>query len=249
MYSVKVAALGCFGLVSGLAMAEKIPSVVPSPVEQAFIPLGFDDNDNVEVVLHGHFINSCYKTGDVKVTVDEATKSITLSPTALHYKDGYCLQMQIPFLQSVRLGVVKEGEYKVVVENQPNAKTERLSIKRTESSNPDDYLYAPISSVAIRKETVAENNTTRSIMTLKGEYPYMFNGCMEIQRVRKYMSPGNVMVVLPIAEVVQGETCLLRGGDQKFERQVVVDEKLEGDILLHVRTLNGESLNHLEENY
>jgi hypothetical protein len=24
---------------------------------------------------------------------------------------------------------------------------------------------------------------------------------------------------------------------------------LEGDILLHVRTLNGESLNHLEENY
>ncbi len=37
-----------------------VPKLVVAPVDNVFVPAGFDDNDNVEVVLQGYFANSCY---------------------------------------------------------------------------------------------------------------------------------------------------------------------------------------------
>ena len=64
---------------SGLANDGQEPALVGAPVEKVFVPLGFDDNDNVEVVVHGHFQSTCFKVGPSTATVDAAAKTVTIN--------------------------------------------------------------------------------------------------------------------------------------------------------------------------
>ena len=94
------------------------PVLITSPVEKVFVPLGFDDNDNTEVVIYGHFTSTCFKTGPAKATVDYDTMTVTVDAQAYRYTGG-CAQVMVPFTQSVKFGQVRAGSYTVVVTNRP----------------------------------------------------------------------------------------------------------------------------------
>ena len=100
---------------AGAIYAQKGPVEVTAPVEKLFVPEGFDNNDNVEVVLHGEFPSTCYNVGQTKATVDKENKLIKVEATTLYYPDVYCIQSITPWIQSVKLGVLDTGEYEVVV--------------------------------------------------------------------------------------------------------------------------------------
>ena len=109
IFSTQVASQAAFADALGL------PSLVASPIDAIFVPLGFDDNDNVEVVLHGHFTSNCSKVGPLSATVDEATKTILVSAKAWSYTSDRCLdqEMYTSFVQIVSVGVVEKGDYTV----------------------------------------------------------------------------------------------------------------------------------------
>src|SRR4051812_6946852 len=87
------------------------PVEVAAPVDKIFIPSGFDDNDNVEVVLHGNFPDGCYSVGEATAKVDQANRVITVHATSLIKPEEYCVQSLTPFIQSVPLGNLAEGTW------------------------------------------------------------------------------------------------------------------------------------------
>ena len=52
------AVLGVLGF-GARAFADDSAVLVQAPIDKVFVPLGFDDNDKVELIIHGQFPNTC----------------------------------------------------------------------------------------------------------------------------------------------------------------------------------------------
>jgi hypothetical protein len=214
------------------------PQEIASPVEKIFVPNGFDDNDSVEIVLHGEFPNSCYRTGKTGAKVDYATSTITVWGTSYLYEAANvsCAQVITPFIQVVKLGVIKKGTYNIVYKDD-SAVTKGMLIKSRLTESADDYLYAPVENASIKFDGDTQ------ILHLQGYYPYMFIGCMKISQVQIIKDPSDVLVVLPITEILNDEACADMDPSHYFEYEAVVETPLTEEGLLHVRVLNGNSVN------
>jgi len=236
------AALICLAAMAPtLARAETQPDIVPAPVEKVYIPLGFDDNDNVEVVIHGHFPSSCYKIGPISSRIDYDTRTIFIDAKAYLYREGTCAQMLVPFTETVNIGLVKEGTYDVRIENRAAFVGSVLEIKAATSSNPDDYLYAPVDSVKLDVSVGSEGT-----VQVEGRYPYMFIGCMVIRDLKVQKARGNVIVVQPIAELTDGAVCEPQAMTKKFVVTKPLGFSIEKtEYLLHSRATSGHSINRL----
>lgn len=226
---------------ASLALAEG-PVLVRAPVEKVFTPLGFDDNDDSEVVLHGHFANSCYKVGPATATTDVNTRTITIDAQAWRYPGAVCAQVIVPFTQAIKLGPVPAGEYQIKVLERPEASTLPLNITPSRTRNPDDYLYAPVENITIEKTAMGQRK-----VVLEGSYPYTFIGCMKIVEVRERVTPGQVIVVQPIAQMFEDDAdCTDQAVSKKFRvEQVLIDANEAAEYLAHVRVLEGQSINRV----
>lgn len=234
--------LSGLGLGAGLANAQA--TVVTAPVDQVFVPFGFDDNDDVEIVLHGHFPSTCFKVGPVEAAVDAERGLISIKSWAYEYQSDACAQARVSFTQTVKVGHVAPGNYTIKVVDRPDAATVPLDVTESRTPNPDDYLYAPVAAASLDKGADGAY-----VLTISGDYPYMYIGCMVLRDVRTYMSPGNTLVVLPIAELTDGPDCAPQGVTKKFAATKVIGTLAEGDYLVHVRVLEGNSVNRFVEVY
>jgi hypothetical protein len=114
-------------LITSLALALSInanaqnaePVVTDAPVEAIFIPSGFDDNDNVEVVLHGTFPDACHRVGNATAEVDADKGRITISASTVVNPDEYCVQSMTPYIHPVSLGKLEQGAWQVVYAKNP----------------------------------------------------------------------------------------------------------------------------------
>ena len=104
----KLMIVGLILLISFLAYGQG-PQIVSVPIEQSYIPLGFDDNDRVQVMIEGTFRNSCYKVASYKVTAGDSGEVI-IQQFAYKYP-GICLEVLVPYTQTVDLGLMKSGTY------------------------------------------------------------------------------------------------------------------------------------------
>jgi hypothetical protein len=215
------------------------PLEVPAEIEKIFIPQGFDDNDNVEVVLHGNFPNTCYQVGNAEAKVDAASRTVTVSATSLKYPGTFCIQSITPFIQTVKLGIIPEGDYQVVYSKDQQVRSS-LNVTRRKTESPDDYLYATVENAYIDVNSA----NGKQALKMQGHFPYFFIGCMVLKDVRVVKSPTDVLVVQPIAEIVDDDAvCASQPDDRSFEYTSGLTEPFKGEGLLHVRTLNGNSLN------
>lgn len=228
-----------FVFFTSIAHAEESPAEIPSPVDRIFVPHGFDDNDDVEIVMHGDFKDACHHIGRTGAEVDEEAKHITVWASAYVYAAGTaCTQTVSPFLQTVRVGLLKPGRYTVSYRDDASIQAE-FGVRVATAVTPDDHLYAPVENA-----TVYDAQEGGQTLVLQGHYPYMYIGCMQIKEVRMTRE-GDVLVVQPITEILQGDVCRERPSDQSYAMTVAVPEPLETEGLLHVRGLNGDSLNRL----
>lgn len=232
--------LAAFCSAPAIAHAES-PQQIPSPVSKIFIPDGFDDNDNAEVILQGMFPSTCYKVGSTSVAVDSAAKVIDISATSYRYDgESRCNEVDVPFIQRVKLGVLSRGDYNVVVKNAPSV-TGVLPIAARLTEAPEDYYYAPVSSVVVSRDL----ESSKPKVVLEGHYPFLKRGCMILTEVRTHFAPGDVLVVLPITEIREGEACNDVPVSRTFHVEKAIDMPLDRPALVHVRVLNGDSVNQL----
>jgi hypothetical protein len=207
---------------------------VSVPVTQVFAPLGFDTNDSSEVVIAGYLPNLCYKAASAETQISGKTARIQLK--AFRTESHLCAQMAVPFLEVAALGVLDKGTYGIVVnQGLPSERNSQLKVEESASPAVDDHIYANVSSI----ERITE---TRRVL-LKGENP---SPCYSLDEIKLVSNGTDTYSVLPILRQTS-ETC--PRVMTPFEYEFTIPNELAAKkLLLHVRVMNGKSVNSLFTN-
>lgn len=217
-----------------------LPELVTIAPEHVFSPRGFDNNDNAQITIAGNLPSTCFKTGPVSTRVDHATKTVYVKNQAYFYPGCWCLQVLVPFTQTVDLGVLPVGQYQVVAEqgNGVFHQKSTLPISYSTNSGPDDYLYALVDDAQIEPAHAARSK----VLTISG---ILASTCMDVSDVRVVYRDGSVIEVLPKVTLRDEAECA--PAKIAFKRKVKLSPNWKGETLVHVRSLNGQALNKITE--
>jgi len=224
----KVALIFCFAV---SVWAQNDPVLKASAMNTGYIPSGFDSNDHVQMVVEGVYRDTCSRSAGTRVNVNQGAK--TISVTAYEYRySGPCLDVTVPHDEVVNFGIVPPGNYQVVQGN--GRPLGRLNVNVARTNTPDDYLYAPVSQAYVK------NVGGKLALTLSGVFT---NSCMSVKRVVSNVNE-NVLTIQPIAELLPTYANCIHGSFP-FEYSTYIPMARAGRYLLHVRSLNGKSINTL----
>ena len=203
------------------------------PIDEVYAPVGFDSNDNSEIVVSGWLPNLCHKAPKTEYTV--TGRKINITVTALKYDatNPFCPEMIVPFVKSVSVGVLDKGKYEITVNSQtPYQKKSSIKIDESSSNAVDDFIYANVHYI---KQEMGSNT-----INIEGYNP---SDCYELDEV-KFVSNGvNTYSVLPIMRKIR-DFCPMKL--VPFSHEAQVPDTLSGNkILLHVRSMDGNSVNSL----
>jgi hypothetical protein len=223
------------------------PETRPITVENIYAPLGFDSNDTAEIIVKGYMPNSCYHLGDIHATIDEDRGTIDLTASGTVTRDVTCLQIIMPYTQTVKLGNLRAGTYTLSVVNQPEQEFGQLIIDPAAEESPGeprgDSFYVPADRVDLQR-----GDDGREYLTLSGTYPYMFIGCMLLDTVQTTFDGQNVLVIEPFGLFTDGRSCEPQADDKHYSTTVALDQNLpSGILLLHVKVSYGEAINRFVE--
>jgi hypothetical protein len=192
------------------------------------IPLGFDSNDNIEVIITGEFPDMCHQQpfGEVKVAGQKI---------AIHLKAFYvshneaCSKTIEPYMVTIPLGKLSEGTYVVTIN--PGQKTKKeniLHISKPHSQNIDNFPYAHVTHVT--------KTPNRAAISIEGMHS---SSCVEIDRIETlWNATGDTIAVLPIIK----KTSAHCDRSVKAFLYEVPAPRTEG-IVFHVRTHEGRAIN------
>lgn len=95
---------------ASIAHAENLPPKdVVVPINEAFVPGGFDSQSDSFVVVSGIFPNGCYRWKNAEVkNVSEYVHEVTSHALV---NQGMCLMVLVPFSKDVRLGRLQSGNH------------------------------------------------------------------------------------------------------------------------------------------
>ncbi len=216
--------------ITNTALAQSTgPELVSSPYTEAYLPIGFDSNDHVQIAAEGVFRNTCYKPGPV--SFEMADNNIYLTSQAYYY-DGPCFKMLLPYHQVIDIGILPQGKYKIFRKS-GGVFLGELDVAEATATVADDYLYAPISQAFITQQD------GKNFLTIEGKFN---NSCMLMKEVRIRIQP-KVVVVQPIAEIAEAQGCT--DGAFPFSETRELKGLEMSKFLLHVRSLNGSAINSL----
>jgi hypothetical protein len=236
--------LGTLSVILAVPFSASSNTGPTSPVERnilpdkVFIPAGFDDNDRAQIITSGNLMNTCHKIGPVSARIDHDQKKVFVTQKMYVYPGEVCVEMLIPYTHTVDLGVLPSGNYEIVSLDPAGAehKAGSLPIATNVSSSADDFLYAPIEQAFV--DTTTTDHSLSVI--LSGHFP---NNCMKLKEVKVLTRTANIIELLPITEMVGGGQC--ENKLLSFQTKVEVKGAYSGTTLVHIRTMNGKSMNQL----
>lgn len=249
LMSVWVKCAVLLALVSGNAMAWDDTEEVEINVESLLAPaVGFDDNDNVQVVLHGYLPNTCYTLGRYSLEYVNGGTEMKVRQFAIRKEDGVCaqgaempphMQMAVPFTAEAPIGRLKVGDYKFDYQSVGGKdRTRALAVSKATTTHIDSKPYAAVTNV-IAPDLADVNSEIK--VTLSG---VLNSTCTEIDDV-KVERQDDTFVVLPTIKVRPGVFCaqmLI-----PFVREVNIGRAKLGHTLVHVRSMNGSAVNRVVE--
>lgn len=214
----------------------QVPTDSPVPVNHIFSPAGFDADDHSEVVVTGYLPNLCYKAPQTKVTIVGKKVNVGVSALNISRINTYCPEMIVPFMQVVNVGVLDKGKYQVVVnENSEHQKNSQLIVSDVISDASEPEVFANVMNI----EKLANGNKVK----LTGYNP---SDCFELRKVEIKDNGIDTYTILPLMKQVR-EFCPKK--EVPFEYEVVVPKKLKSNrVLLHVKVMDGKSINTLLKN-
>jgi hypothetical protein len=227
-------------MVPGVSLAEPfpLPELVDVQSEQLFAPPGFDSNDVAQIVVHGEYANTCYRSAMPGVSLDRVNRVITVAPKAYLRTSCWCAPVRVAFTQPVELGILAPGKYRVVEFDKRGALLHEtaLVISPSDTASTDDFLYAPVKSAQ-----VVRAGANRELV-LSGTFS---SECLELQEIRTLHRAAGVIEVLPIVSYKTGSGCD-NARAREFEARAKLPATDPGETLVHVRLLNGQAINLVE---
>lgn len=208
------------------------PIIVNAPVDHLFVPKGFDNNDNVEVMVTGSFPNTCYSRNKVEVKVKEDIINVTVTALSVHQKD-VCEKIEIPFMENVTIGNLQAGDYKIVVNN---FLKENLNVEIASSRSVDNHLYAAINYVDLG---FTGGLSGEAFLVGRNQ-----ESCLALDEVQYISNGKDTLSILPVMKKVSDDCTGERKHLEvpvKFQPRSFASNK----ILLFVRTMDGKSVSTL----
>lgn len=206
---------------------------VEYPIESVFIPEGFDNNDSVQLVIHGKLPNSCYQIGYTSTELDQDTNKLYVSLIAYEYV-GECSEYGAPYHLTVQAGLFRKAGSYGVYDKKSGVYLGGLTIGKAKAGpgGTDELDYAPVLDGFLNETANGKELVVRGV----------FNwSCLEIGDI-KIMPQQDVVVVLPQTKKNPDVKCVV--GEFGYEVKRPVTEKLpKGEFLLHIRSMGGQSIN------
>lgn len=203
------------------------------PIKHIYSPRGFDSNDNTEILVTGFLPNLCHKSPFTKVKIKKNRIDITVKALKYDSSNPYCPEVIVPFMESVKVGLLDKGFYDIRV-NGKSVFEKRGGIYVAESTSDavDDYIYANV-------EYIEKVQGTQKVL-LKGYNP---SDCFVFDKVQFFSNNVDTYSILPKMKKVS-DFCPMKMTPFTYEVEVPKDLKRE-QVLLHVRVMNGKSVNTL----
>ncbi len=213
-----------------------VPLEVMVPIDHVYSPAGFDSNDNSQIIISGYLPNLCHKAPRSIVKMENGKVDIKVVSLKYDSSNPYCPEMIVPFVEAVDLGVLDKGNYDIVVNgNSIYEQRANIGISEASSDAVDDHVYADVEYI--------DKSVGNRMVVLKGYNP---SDCFELDDIQVMDNNKDVYSIKPIMKQVS-EFCALKM--MPFEYEMVVPDKLQADqVLLHVRSIKGRSVNSLYNN-
>lgn len=248
-------ALAAFILCSGAALA--MPShadsqlLVEVALEDALSPVtGFDDNDTIEVVLHGKLPNSCYHL-ERAISERQADGAIRIRQFATVTDEGLCydkstlpphLKMAPPFTTVLQIGRLPVGPQRFVFSLSKGLEGDRvISVEKAPGPGVDNLPYAPITSIQSRDYL---NGAQDLVVTLNG---ILTSDCVEVDPSVRVLAQGDVYVLLPVIRTIPGACPTSTSEPRPFSLQVNLGRPANGHYLIYTRSMAGNALSKVVE--
>ena len=217
-------------LMSLMKLAIAGPEIVLSPLEHLYVPKGFDSNDSVEVIVTGYFPNPCYSRNNVEVSVNDALINITvtaLEPEMSSRLKLTCPDMIVPFKEVVSIGNLQGGNYKIVVNG---LLKDSLQVDESTSSAVDEHIYAAVDWIEKKTQNEFILHTT------------LYSPCFKLDRIEVISNSKDTLSILPVMKQIS-QHCPMKGVPVNYPVRLDFTEMKVNRPLLHVRTLDGKSVN------
>lgn len=212
------------------------PVKVDVPVVNVYIPRGFDSNDNVELIVMGNLPNLCHKYPETKVEIKGTSIYLSVQATMKESQNPFCPQMLVPFLNTVSVGQLKAGTYKIYINRERSLEEKgALDVNPAQVNSTDDHIYAQINYVEIDKKFADDGSR---IVYLNGYIP---SDCLIFDHVEVVSNGYDTYAILPIMKQIR-DFCPMKLVPLRVEVKLPSELKYEG-LLLHVRSMEGQSVN------
>ncbi len=208
------------------------PKIVRVALKKAWVPVGFDDNDQIEIMVAGVLPNSCYQIGPYEVA--QTDRGIEITQYA-YYVPGHCSGFTVPFNRTVGLGIRASSVYPIF-DATSGRQLHELSVRTAANPSLEDHKYAPVTSATILHEP------TGPVLYLTGNLP---SPSLHIKEVKVSMSE-DVMVVLPIMGEAPHHHAGPAGARPYYQIRKQLTHVPDGTFLLHIRTFDGKGINQLQ---
>lgn len=219
--------------------------MVEVPIAHVFVPeVGFDDNDNVEVVLDGVLPNGCYSIGNADVQVKDAhritarlfAKVQTLGVCADQDKLPLQLRPPVPYTITQSLGTLPMGDYRVFFPRPLLTEGIRtFNVAHAKTMSVDDYPYAAVSGIWIGDLVRGDQNMQATLVgSMTADCSLLTQTDIHVRR------EDDVYVIEPVLEFKPNVLCAFVMSP--FERQIDLGRAAAGRYLLHVRSMNGNAV-------
>lgn len=198
------------------------------PVTNAYIPLGFDSNDNAQLVVTGYLPDLCYQGPKYQAKLENGRVIVYVSAHQVT-GDAVCPRVIVPFQMIVSLGQLSARDFEINVN--PKTKSaikEKLRITMANNKRIDDYLYAYV------KDIKVENG----YLFIKGINP---SDCFKLKEIKVVDNGKDTYSVLPKVKMIS-ESC--KSKPTEFSYKVPFKNTLNvEEALFHVRVMDGRSIN------
>ena len=209
--------------------------VAPSvEFEKIYIPLGFDDNDQIEIVGEGVLKDPCDRVRSTGVHVNAEAKTVEVFTRVRHLTSDCGAGVQ-SFQQTIQVGVLKPGDYAI---QQDGRALGVLNVVHSENAAEDSSSFLPVSTISIASvnDPAAGNHW---VLHLKGTFP---SNCVDFKSAKIDVQP-DVILVLPIGRLWEFG-CI--DSPIPFDVSLQLPDGIQPNrYLLHVRAAHGQSVNEI----
>ena len=218
------------------------------PLENLLTPVtGFEEKNNIQVILAGSLPNFCYTLGETKVDRNLSTRQIRIRQFAVKQTDGMCenekdlpdhMTMQIPFTSEISIGSLPKGEYTFSYDRSRNQSGSRpLIVSENIKSTVDTLPYASVSKI-MALPVIHKNDPVE--VTINGT---LNSSCTELDPNIQVLNETDVFVIMPTIRRKSGVMCM--PVLIPFEKKVNLGLLTPGQYLIHTRSMHGGAVNQI----